>query len=271
MSFPSRRHGSQDQRGLGLVEIMISLVIGLVVLAALSYLLIGGRQTSKTQDDMSRMQESGRFALEVIGKAIRQSGYRLDITKPFNGKSIEGTDGEGDVEGADATPDTITLRHDPAWIRHPQNAFQGEEANCAGGIITSDNALDPKTGIRLANAKLIVATFSIDKGELRCTTVGPNGKPTSAIIVSQIENLQIEYGIDAAGDGNISSYERADAVEDFSRVASVRVNLLVKGATPNIAVGQTQAFTFNGESKTVSDGFLRQVYTATFAVRNFSR
>jgi len=257
---------TQLQTGVGLVEIMISLAIGLMVLGALTYLMIGGRKSSQTQDELSRMQESGRYALDVIGKAIRQSGYRLDIANPLSGNAIEGINGAG--MGANAKPDTITLRRDPAWVKDAHNSLKGEEANCAGGVIISDNDLDPKTGSRPVNSQLLVTTFSIDKGELRCATISPSGKPTSAVLVSQIENLQIEYGIAPVKNGKVNSYESANAVKDFSLVSAVRVSLLVKGTLPNTAAGQKQTYSFNGETKAASDDYLRQVYTATFALRN---
>ncbi len=266
MNMPRQIALPSYQRGLGLVEIMISLVIGLIVLGSLTYLLIGGKQTSKSQDDLAHMQENGRYALDILGKAVRQAGYRLDISKPLDGKPLEGTDGKG--AGVTAQPDTITLRRDPTWVKDAHNTLKGEEANCAGGIITSDNELHPQTGMRVANSKLIVSTFSIEKGELRCDTIAPNGKSTSAKLVDQIENMQVEYGMDLEGNGNITSYETADKVGDFSRVAAVRVSLLVKGTAPSTTAGQAQTYTFNGETIKASDGFLRRVYTATFALRN---
>ena len=58
---------------------MIALAIGLVLLGALAYFFLGSQQMNRTHDDVSRMQESGRNAMEVLGKAIRQAGYRLDV------------------------------------------------------------------------------------------------------------------------------------------------------------------------------------------------
>lgn len=254
------------QRGVGLVEIMIALVIGLIVLGSLIYLLVGSKKTSQSQDDLSRMQENGRYALDIIGKAIRQAGYRLDISQPLSAKPLEGADGKG--KGATARPDTITLRRDPAWVKDAQNTLKGEEANCAGGIITSDNEPHPQTGLHAANTQLIVSTFIIDKSELRCRTITPKGESTSAALIDHVENMQIEYGIDNTGNGSISAYVTANAVKDFAHVRAVRVSLLLKGSTPQAAAGPAPAYTFNGETVTAPDRFLRRVYTATFALRN---
>ena len=257
----------QKRAGMGLIEVMVSLVIGLMVMGSLSYLLIGGKRINKTQDDLSLMQENARFALSLIGKAIRQSGYRLDVSQPLAAPAIEGSDGRG--SGASARPDVITLRSDPVWVADKANPLQGEQANCVGAVITSNNQPDPKSGIHPVNSKLIVSGFEIDKSELRCRTSRQNGSKTSAILVSNIENMQFLYGI-ASDNGEIIRYETADKVQDFSRVASVRVELLMIGNHRNAGSGKAQQLVFNGATLTSSDGYLRRVYSATFAIRNRS-
>lgn len=62
--------------GFGLVELMIAMTIGFIVVGAVGYLYIGTRATFRTTDNMSRMQESARYALEVLSRDIRMAGYR---------------------------------------------------------------------------------------------------------------------------------------------------------------------------------------------------
>lgn len=277
MSLRPTSSSIERQLGLSMVEIMVALVISLMLLGALSHFLISGRAMGRTDDDLARMQENGRYAMEIIGRAIRNAGYRLDIGQPFdaNGSpapraAIEGTEGGGS-SGTAAPPDTITLRHDPAWIRDASNELQGAEANCAGGVIRSDNGVDAVTGARPANSHLIVYAFSIDNGQLKCSTLHDNGSATSAIVANGIENLQIEYGLDTAGNGNITSYVKADAIPNASQVAAVRVSLLVRSANRGTAAGNTQTVNYNGAAETKNDGFLRQVYTTTFTARNHAK
>jgi len=63
------------ERGLTLVELLISLVIGLLVLGALLVVYLGSRAAFRSGDSLARVQESGRFALDFIVQDARMSGF----------------------------------------------------------------------------------------------------------------------------------------------------------------------------------------------------
>lgn len=63
------------QAGLTLVELMIAVALGLLLLAALGYLYAGNRQAFRTHDSVARLQENGRYAMEVLGQDLRMVGY----------------------------------------------------------------------------------------------------------------------------------------------------------------------------------------------------
>ncbi len=69
----------RHQTGFSLVELMIALTLGLIVLLAISSIYIGSQQTYRVQDDNARIQEAGRYALEVIGRSIRQAGANAEM------------------------------------------------------------------------------------------------------------------------------------------------------------------------------------------------
>lgn len=259
------------QHGAGLVELMITLVISLVLLGALTYFYLGSQQTSRTNEDISRMQESGRNAMDILGKAIRQAGFRLDVDQPLyvdsanNIGAIIGTAGGG--TGANALPDTITLRHDPVLVPNASNPIQGREITCLGNIKTSNNDTFDSYGSREVNKQVVEYSFSILNNGLRCSSVASNPATGGQLIVDNIENMQITYGI-GDGLGSISSYKDMPTAAEFSQVTAVKVSLLVRGPSTNIAANKSQTYTYNGETVTKTDGFLRQVYTSTFTVRN---
>ncbi len=64
------------QSGLSLIELIVSLALGLLVSLAVFTLFVGTLKSNKTQDNLSRLQESARFALSQIQTDIRMSGYR---------------------------------------------------------------------------------------------------------------------------------------------------------------------------------------------------
>lgn len=61
--------------GFSLVELMIAITIGLILLGGIGYVYLGSRQTFRTQDDFSRIQENVRYALETVGVDVRMAGY----------------------------------------------------------------------------------------------------------------------------------------------------------------------------------------------------
>lgn len=61
--------------GLTLIELMVSMVIALILLLAVSRLFVVSRSTYTLEEGLARVQESGRFALEFLSQDIRMAGY----------------------------------------------------------------------------------------------------------------------------------------------------------------------------------------------------
>ncbi|MDP2030640.1 MAG: PilW family protein [Thiobacillus sp.] len=66
---------SRGQTGFGLVELMIAMTLGLVLLGGIGYVFIGSRGAFRTTDNLSRIQENARYALDVMSRDIRMAGY----------------------------------------------------------------------------------------------------------------------------------------------------------------------------------------------------
>lgn len=64
----------RTQRGFTLVELMISMVLGLVVIGAVLSVMLANKRTYRTSTAMSEIQESARSAFELMARDIRQSG-----------------------------------------------------------------------------------------------------------------------------------------------------------------------------------------------------
>ena len=66
---------ARSQRGLSLVEILVALVLSLILTAGVIQLFVGSKQTYRFHEGLSRIQENGRFALDLLAKDIRSAGY----------------------------------------------------------------------------------------------------------------------------------------------------------------------------------------------------
>jgi type IV pilus assembly protein PilW len=96
--FPARIHG------FSMVEMMVAMVITLILMAGVSQIFLGSKKSYNIQDTLGRMQENGRYAMEMVITDLRRAGYwggNADINKiedntpagVLNGNNIATEDG----------------------------------------------------------------------------------------------------------------------------------------------------------------------------------
>lgn len=75
-SVPARQRfrGRSQQSGITLVEILISLVLGLLLVGAATGIYLSNRQTFRQVENLARLQENARIAFELLGRDIREAG-----------------------------------------------------------------------------------------------------------------------------------------------------------------------------------------------------
>ncbi len=66
------------QHGLTLVELLVAMTVGLLLTAGVLTVFVNSSQTYRVQDNLSHLQENGRFALILLGNALRMAGYKTD-------------------------------------------------------------------------------------------------------------------------------------------------------------------------------------------------
>lgn len=66
---------SHRQCGLSLVEIMVAMVLGLILIGGVMQVFLGSKNTYRANEALSRLQEDGRFGLELLTRDVRMSGY----------------------------------------------------------------------------------------------------------------------------------------------------------------------------------------------------
>ncbi len=113
-------------RGFSLVELLVAITIGAIILGGAITLFVNNRDTYKTTNELSRLQETARYALGMMVKDIRMAGYfgcadRLDTV----------TDNTGAAAG-------------DLW--NPTNPIEGWEGGVAGNYLPSNVAGVPGAG-----------------------------------------------------------------------------------------------------------------------------
>lgn len=63
------------QRGLSLIELMISITLGLIILSALSTLFLNQSRARAELDKSNRMIDNGRYALEILSDNLKLAGF----------------------------------------------------------------------------------------------------------------------------------------------------------------------------------------------------
>ena len=65
----------RGMKGFTLVELMVAMLIGTIILAAVAQVFATSKGTHQTEEGLARVQENGRFALEFLAQDIRMAGY----------------------------------------------------------------------------------------------------------------------------------------------------------------------------------------------------
>lgn len=66
---------STQQKGLSLVELMVAMVLGLFLIIGIGHLFLATNKTWTLQDELSRIQENARMALNLLSNDIRTSAF----------------------------------------------------------------------------------------------------------------------------------------------------------------------------------------------------
>ena len=275
--------GVTRARGLTLAELMVSLALGLLVVLVGAALLVSANGSYLNQSEAARLDDSGRYALATIGRAIRQTafvnweGAEAPLgARPEDSAGIGGLDnrslgraGAGiDLPLAAAAAingsDVLALRYSGAGAGPDGD---GSVINCAGfGVAAA--ASEAQRGWSI----FYVATDAAGEAELRCKYCGANGWGADAI-VRGVDSFQLLYGLDTdeAADGVANQYLNASAINaldaalvldgadaaaqerdknartHWKRVVSIKLALLLHGARGSAPDGAPALFELFGK------------------------
>lgn len=264
----------RHQAGFSLVELMIAITLGLIVLLAVGSIYIGSRQTYRVQEDNARIQESGRYALEVLGRSIRQAGANAEMNFNKSATALQCNvpgvcDAIGGVNGV-AVPDTLTV----------QFYAGSEELDPGSGLWMARDC----TGRQAALGAVVDNTFDITGvTNLRCTARLNGVLPLAATLVENVEDLQVVYGIDDTDVSGSPNYRSADlyvvapTAAQLPSVVTARVCVQIRSANNGLTSSPQRYLNCAGALgvDTSATGFttagdlrLHRSFVATYNLRN---
>jgi len=256
------------QRGFTLVELMVSLTIGLVLLAGVAQVFASNKQANRYNESLSELQDNGNFAMQFITTQLANAG-RVPNPQLFNRAGQDPSDWStleaqvypaanlpvGGTEGGTSS-DSLIIN-----VAYP-NTITTPPANCAGTSVPTPGNFTLGNNYGITNT-LTIATGASGRPALFCNGVE---------IIEGVENLQVEYGVDTDADRMVDRYYKINAVPaaNVRDILTVRVALMV-ATVKEARTAQTGTTTKDLAGTTVTlsnDKRLRQIYTSTVRLHN---
>jgi type IV pilus assembly protein PilW len=245
-----------SDRGLTLVELLVSLVVGLLITVAAASVYLVAQQGFRVNDDQTRIAENGRLAIDLLTKNIRMAGAPTFSPQSPNADPIFLPVAVQGSEGG-TSPDTLTLRY---W----------SDQNYSSAFLTGADCLGQGVGIGQ-----VINTYAVSgagaNGQLTCQGNGGGGGGAAQPLVASVADLQLQYGVaDAVDSWVVSRVVDASAVPDFRFVRSVEVCVEVVSFEPNTISGATPGTNCRGAAFP-NDNRVHRLFRTTVNVRNSTR
>ncbi len=253
MKIPSRSAARlrRGQYGLTLIEMSVTILIALFLLAGLFTMVQSTRRTYTNQAQLAQLQDAERMAMTLMADVIESAGYFPDphtntsSILPSGGAWATAQPVLGTAPGGNL--DTITVR----FATKPGDTV----VNCLG----NSNPTGSGTTIMYTNTFSLSAPDAAGNRSLQCTLVDSTGVTTGPVsLVYGVQSMQIYYGIQRnsgadANDNNVDTYLLANEMStsdttntnpspknDWLNVTAVRVILTFKNplAPPSATAAQ---------------------------------
>ncbi len=237
----SSRPGKQS--GLSLIELMIASVIGLVLLSGVVTIFSSNSASSKMSTNMSRLQDSGRVALDLLSYGVRMTGY----------------------EGCrDASKDSIrVLSTTGPTINFPDNAVWGSEVDNSGTwdpLIHSD--LNGSTNGISTKVRENTDVLYLQYGSGRSTVLSSDmaGAAGDVILPNNPDQLRTGDLVMIADCVTTNIFRATGVTEDVT----TGITTIQHSNTTNSLAALTKAFEGTGDTKDVPVRVMRFVSAAYY-------
>ncbi len=274
-----------------MLEVMVSLVIGLVVVGAVLVSYMSSGKAGKQQMAYSEMNENAQIALGILSRDLLLAGYShptglvtsagvppvTTFTKNFSGRPVFGCD-----QGF-AAPNTLGAA--TCGTTGTPSLEMAYEADLTNTVPTSTAPTEPSDclGNRLPATGAFYVTYNRDylsngstgRSELHCASAAKDstgGAIPGQPLVDNVEAMRIWYGeaASAAAPNAVVRYVTAGNVTDWNLIVSVRICLLMRSSEP-VLQSDEDTLTYldcGSAQQTSNDSYARRAYFTTTALRN---
>lgn len=198
------------QHGFSLVELMVTLAVGLFLLVGVLQILQANRESFEAQRGTAHLEENARLAVFVLEHSIAHAGYHVTLdSQPFPASNaLAPTLAQDAVIGGQAN---LQNNNDQLRIR-----FQA-----AGGV---KNCRGQDIGTPGAPAMADFEFYISDQNALLCHQAGSDRQP----VIDNVDRFEVRYGIGGPNRADGVTYYTAEPAADARvRIKSVRIQLLL--------------------------------------------
>lgn len=265
---------SRKNQGFTLVELMVSLGLGLLIAAAATQLFVTNLMGFNLQRGISDVQDSGRFALDFINRDVRKAGIRPAglIESPHTPVVIDA----GTMPGATAA--LLTSNSSSATGLGPsdqlviQRMTLTDTVDCEGNTVLANQYVVSRYFLRADVPSGSASALACDGG-FHDTVALSNVGDAGIVLMGSVENMQVQLGVGTTGVP--TQYLRPDEYALLAaprpKILAVRLGALVAsmdrtgtqiGAAPVLGVLDTSV------NNIPADGRIRRVFVTSIALRN---
>lgn len=271
------------QKGLTLIELMITAVLGMVITYFVINILITSTRTANQSDGLAQAQENGRFILNWLSSEIRPAGYTTTLgmkrIQPFADLCANELP-RPPANNADCTFQSHTANGDRIAVRREfTNETPRGRRDCTGVDLAATRSNgDVLTDVYWVERDFVapgVNATDAYNDVLRCVTYY-DGVPVAPaqVIASGIESLQVLYGLQRTTDtieSNVHRYASLNEVADIdlNSIRSVRISILTRSFTvATLPPAQRSYILLDADPITVNDTIARNIQSTTIYLLN---
>ena len=307
MNFAIAQRAPQRARmlGMSLIELMTALVIGLLLIAGALTVYMQSRNSYRTTDSAARLQETARYAFDIIEPDVRLAGFwgmkkgpaAVTDVVPFG--SVTGNCGNVDGWLGDATKYvgafdsswggmvctpttgwTLAANTDVLLVRRASaetsaidtNKIQVESNRAQASVFTGATAPGGYgTGLAAETRDMVMNVYYIATSgtQVSLRRKALRGKAmVDEEVIPDVQNMQVQFGIDADGDGAAEKYVNAGSV-GTATVVSARIWLLIRSGEDEQGYTNSVNYQFgNANIAAANDKRRRILMSKTIQIRN---
>jgi len=234
------------------MEVMIGVFLSALLTSGIVQLLSGSVTAYRLQLSQGQLEESGRYARDVLVTHISQAGYRPE---PWQSESDLPALTNESLDGELLPGDQLGLQR---WSMR----------NCYG----NDNPVTDSEG--RPEFHLLQTRFRINGSSNLAITCrfGPDASALTTQInnyglVENVESMQVLYAEDRDGDNIADRWVTGQSWEQEGNIRAIKIALLLSTQKPFSQAASEQITLLDKSITTPADGHLRKVSTLTSAIR----